>query len=799
MPPAKPGCGLRLLVVSFFLAVGGSPQRREVLLRAWPAAVHSAAARPDSASCPLPIPQPANPGLQTYRLALDRHHYLPAPVRLVAEDLSLELEQGAGFVALVDERPTALVLVGSGTLRFSPPVRSEQRQLQLFGGAPILTAAFDSAFVRLHPAVFDSSVTPGRLLEATPPPDLLRRAQTIFDEEIGRSFVFEAPEPGQPGRTVSLLPSRDDSLAEIRTRRYGRLAYIRQTSEPEDITLVEREHGRRLAVYPSSAHRATLGFTYGDEYGLPYEAGHYDIEVEIDPARLAIAGRTRVHLHAVDTLETVKLGLDRGLVVSHVRSDEQGTHQFLQLPASNSLLVRLVPPLTTGQRIVLDVAYKGVAKPQGLGRGPDAPLVISPSWHAPHIASATGASILYSNRVYWFPQSPVRNHTTANLRVEVPSGFTAVASARLDPSSPDTGPSGTQTFAFRTEAPVRYLALLVGRFTAVGDEASPGMKDIRGVATPRLVSRARTVVRDVADMVRFFDSVVGDVPFSPLTAALVEVPEAAAHSPAYMAILGEPPGWNPATAGDDPAYLGAEPQLFLAHEVAHQWWGQAVGWRNYREQWLSEAFAQYFAALYIQHTRGEEAFAGVLAWMHRWALSAVEKGPINLGIRAGQIAGTPEDLVAILYDRGACVIHMLRGLLGDDVFFRALRLYYERWRFRRASTDDFRRVLEETSGLDLGRFFEQWVRDDGRPELRWAAEIDVAGDNRRLRLKIEQVGEAFELPLQVRIDYDDRPSTIERVGVSLTRHEYVFDLQGRFKRVRLNADLGALCQLREQR
>jgi len=766
MLPAKPRLGLTLLLVPFLLGVRESPQPGEVL---------------------------------TYRLTLDRHHYLSAPARVVAEDLVLELEQGAGFVALAGGRPTALVLIGNGTLRFSPPVRSEQRQLQLFAGAPLLTAAFDGAFVRLHPAAFDSGVTPGRLLEATPPPDLLRRAQTIFDEEIGRSFVFESPEPGQPGGTVSLLPSRDDLLAEIRTRRYGHLAYIRQASEPEDITLVEREHGRRLAVYPSGAHRAASGFAYGDEYGLPYEASHYDIEVEVDPAHLAIAGRTRVHLRAVDTLETAKLSLDRGLVVSHVRSAEQGAHQFLQRPASNSLLVRLVPPLTTGQRIVLDVAYKGAAKPQGLGRGPDAPLAVSPSWRAPQMASATGASILYSNHVYWFPQSPVRNHTTVSLRVEVPSGFTAVASARLDQSSPTTGPAGTQTFAFHTEAPVRYVALLVGRFTSVGDGASPGMNDIRAVATPRLVSRARTVVREMADMVRFFDSVVGDVPFSPLSAALVEVPEAAAHSPAYLAVLGEPPGWNPATAGDDPAYFAAEPRFFLAHEVAHQWWGQAVGWRNYREQWLSEAFAQYFAALYIQHARGEEAFAGVLAWIDRWALSAVQKGPINLGIRAGQITGSQEDLAAILYDRGACVLHMLRGLHGDDVFFRALRLYYERWRFRRASTDDFRRVLEEASGLNLGRFFEQWVRDDGRPELRWAAEIDTAGDRRRLRLKIEQVGEAFELPLQVRIDYEDQPSTIQRVRVSLARHEYAFDLQGRFKRVRLNADRGALCELREQR
>jgi aminopeptidase N len=623
----------------------------------------------------------------------------------------------------------------------------------------------------------------------------------IFDEEIGRSFAMEALDAGRPPRRVSLLPSQDDFLAEIHTRRYGRLAYVRLASEPEDVTLVER--GRRLVVYPSKAHRATTGFTYGDEYGLPYEVSHYDIEAEIDPARLAMAGRTRVHLHALDTLETVTLRLDRGLVVSRVQSAEQGVHQFLQPPKSDTLLVRSVPPLTIGQQIVLEVTYRGAAKPQELGRATtgDGSHVRGPyqSGSATFgVGGPTDAPILYSNHVYWFPQSPVRNHTTASLRVEVPSGFTVVASARLEPPSPVTNPSGTRTFKFRTEAPVRYVALLVGRLAAVDEESSPGMTSTRGVAAARLVPRGRVVVRQVADMVRFFSSFIGDVPFSPVTAAIVEVPVPAAHSPAYLAILGEPRGWNPATAGDDPAYFAAEPQFFLAHEVAHQWWGQAVGWRNYREQWLSEAFAQYFAALYIQHTRGEEAFAGVLAWMRRWALSAAGKGPINLGIRAGQVTGTPRDFVPIAYDRGAYVLHMLRGLLGDDVFFRALRTYYERWRFRRAGTDDFRGILEDTSGLNLGRFFEQWVRDDGLPDLEWTAEVVSLDDRRRLRVRLRQIGEAFELPLQVRIDYLDRPSTTERVRVSLAKHEYVFDLQGRFARVRLNADLGALCQLHEQ-
>jgi hypothetical protein len=761
-------------------------------------------------------PQSSAPGVQTYRLALDTAHYLPAPARVVAEDLVLDLEQGAGFVAFAGQRPTVLVLVGQGTLRFSPPIRSEQRQLQLFAGAQALVVRFETAYVRLHPAAFDSHVEPASLCQGAPPSEPLRRAQVIFQEEIGRSFALETLEPGGPSPPAALLPSLDDFLAEVHTRRYGRLTYLRLASEPEDVTLVDRDRGRTLVVYPSGSHRAALGFAYGDEYGLPYEALHYDIETSVDPARLAMAGRTRLQMRVLDTVETVKLRLDRGLVVGGVRSAEQGVHQFLQEPASDTLLVRLVPPLATGRQINLEVTYKGTAKPQGLAPGtasegsgplaldqrsafnvPRSTFNVLPGLATPGLAA--DASILYSNRVYWFPQSPVRNHATATLRVDVPSGFVALASAPPEQPPRILRPSGAQTCRFRTDRPVRYVALLVGRLEAVDNESSTQMPSIRGMASPRLISRARAAVRDVADMAHFFSSLIGEMPFAPLTLALVEAPLPAAHSPAYLSILGEPPGWNPALASDDPAYFTGQPEFFLAHEVAHQWWGQAVGWRNYREQWLSEAFAQYFAALYIQHRRGEEAFASVLAWMRRWAVRAAGKGPINLGIRAGQIAGGREDFVAVVYDRGAYVLHMLRGLLGDDAFFRGLRAYFERWKFRRAGTDDLRRALEETSGVELGRFFDQWVRDDGQPELRWAATFVSQGDRPRLRLRLEQIGEAFELPLQVRIDYEDRPSTTERIRVWLAQHEYLFDLHGRFKRVRLNADLGAVCQLREQR
>jgi hypothetical protein len=111
---------------------------------------------------------------------------------------------------------------------------------------------------------------------------------------------------------------------------------------------------------------------------------------------------------------------------------------------------------------------------------------------------------------------------------------------------------------------------------------------------------------------------------------------------------------------NDPAAFNNFPEFFIAHEIAHQWWGQAIGWRNYHEQWISEGFAQYFAAMYAQHQRGDEAFYGVIRQLRRWAIEQSEQGPVSLGYRLGHIRGESRVFRALVYNKGAAVLHMLR-------------------------------------------------------------------------------------------------------------------------------------------
>ena len=152
---------------------------------------------------------------------------------------------------------------------------------------------------------------------------------------------------------------------------------------------------------------------------------------------------------------------------------------------------------------------------------------------------------------------------------------------------------------------------------------------------------------------------------------------------------------------NDPVAFESYPMFFLAHEIAHQWWGQAVGWKNYHEQWLSEGFAQYFAALYAEHERGAEQFARVLRQMRRWAIDTSPQGPVYLGYRLGHIKGDGRVFRALVYNKGAMVLHMLRRLMGDEAFFARAARFYATWRFKKAGTDDFRVAMEKAGGQPL--------------------------------------------------------------------------------------------------
>jgi aminopeptidase N len=185
----------------------------------------------------------------------------------------------------------------------------------------------------------------------------------------------------------------------------------------------------------------------------------------------------------------------------------------------------------------------------------------------------------------------------------------------------------------------------------------------------------------------------------------------------------------------------------IAHETAHQWFGDAVTEREWGHLWLSEGFATYFAALWTQRSRGDSTFRAEMAAIRQQVLddSVVAQRPVIDTAQTNYLAL----LNANSYQKGGYVLYMLHRQLGDSAFFRGLRSYYQRYRHGNAMSDDLRAELERSSGTSLGQFFEQWLRRPGvaTPTIGWAH--DAADSTVSLLVLQDSARGAYALPLTV--------------------------------------------------
>ena len=781
-----------------------------------------------------------------HRLALQTGKQFSARnLVLTAVDFTLKLPQGDVFVAETPEGVTALVLIGDGTLLFEPAPKEEKGQLRLFAGTDTLETPFTVAFVRINPFEFEQRVADNMLLPVPVDPRARRRGLAVFDEDVAKSFNLDLSDLSR--EVWSLLPQPGDFVAEVRTRRFEALTYARSGGEPEDVTLFQRGRRRNISSYASAQKLSSRGRFYDEDDLVDYDITNYDIDAQYFPDREWMEGRTRLKLRVKShALGVLTLRFADSLNVSSVSSDEFGRLMFLRVRNQNSVLVNLPSPVSRDFPLTLTLNYSGrlartnvpdestsvsgdpdttVERGQRNSQPDDIPFIAAePKW-------------LLSNRSYWYPQAQVSDYASAHIRITVPAEYGVVASGVLEPGSPAAaepavlGGSGRTlprvSYTFNSPQPLRYLAMLVSKMSRVDaatvalDIVAPPRGAVLSVpadtlaqqiaklvaltvlvppigarntvqltveANKRQESRAREIVPLGADVIRLYASLVGDIPYDAITIAMVEDELPGGHAPGYLAMINNPPPILAHNWRNDPAAFAGFPEFFIAHELAHQWFGQAVGWKNYHEQWLSEGFAQYFAALFARERRGEDAFRDILRQFRRWAIDDSDQGPVYLGYRLGHIKNESRVFRAVVYNKGASVLHMLRRLVGDEAFFRGVRRYYADNRFKKAGTDDLRKAMEAESGRNLERFFERWIYDSTIPRLRFSS----TQDGQELAVRFEQTGEVFDLPVLVTVTYTDGKTAEHLVTLSEAVTEQRLPLTGTVRSVEVNQDGGAV-------
>ena len=731
-----------------------------------------------------------------YRLHLNTTaQYTARNLTIESEDLRLTLEDGTVFLVEGDPGVTGLVLMGRGVMRFTPAPQTERGQLRIFAGTETLNAAFETAFVRLNPSEYARRVTTGNMTAGPVVPRTLRRAQEVFTREGPKSFSLDLGDVSP--ESWYLLPPIGDFLADVRTRRHGMLTYSRSGVQAEDISVFDRERRRTIALYASADRIAARGDSYNEDDLRDYDVLNYDIEATISPERDFISGHARLRLRTrAFAMNSLTLRLADALTVSAIATLEHGRLLHLRIRNQNTVIVNMPAAMPRDTELTLLINYSGRIVPQDVA---DETLQTSGQGNedGPYIAAER--NLLLSNRSYWYPQNPISDYATATLRIIVPEGYTSVASGEPKTSSDVSlrdllalTPDGKSS-VFTASDPLRYLAVVVSRFTRVAESTLTvtGGETVRLAvdANPRQQGRGRALIGTVEDIVEFYAGLLGDAPYRSATIALVEHELPGGHSPGYFAVLNSPLPYSGFSWRNDPAAFTGFPDFFIAHELAHQWWGQAVGWRNYHEQWISEGFAQYFAALYARQTRGEQTFVGMLRQFRRWAVNESDEGPISLGYRLGHIRGEPRVMRALIYNKAAAVLHMLRQLIGDQAFFSGLRRFYTEQKFQKTGTADLRRAMETESARSLERFFGRWIYGAELPRLRYATTVTEG----TVTARFEQVGDLlFDIPVTVTITYTDGRTHEVVVPVTERRVEQKIMTEGVVRQVQVNRDFAAI-------
>jgi aminopeptidase N len=507
---------------------------------------------------------------------------------------------------------------------------------------------------------------------------------------------------------------------------------------------------------------------------------HHDLKVRFDPRAYVLEGEDTLRLRLLEPSAIVRLRLDENLHIHSIMSPEVGFHLFFRVRHQDSVVVSLGALAGRPGELTLSVRYGGALRP-----GP----VEREAMQVEHEV-AIEEVLVYSNRSHWYPQGGVDDFALADLTLDVPQGYNALAGgARLSARTE----AGRTRVEYRQDRPGKYITVVVGRLAEVAPAPAAPIP-LQLFAVGRTRGEAASLVRSTAEILRFYEREFGPFPYGSLTIVVIEGETPGGHSPPGMVILSQRPVLLRHALRDDPASFSDVPGFFLAHELAHQWWGHGVAGENYHERWISEASAQYAAALWARDSLGEEVFRDVLARMGRWALRMTDKGPIHLGYRLGHLRNDPQIYRAIVYDKGAYVLHMLRGLVGEEAFRRALKAFQVRHRFAKAGTDDLRQALEASSAMDLRPYFQTWVFGTSLPRLQVASRTGPASAGYRTVVELKADDLPGPVPLQIALDLE-QGKELREVTLAPTGGSWTFETGVRVDKVGVNQDRALLARM----
>jgi hypothetical protein len=682
----------------------------------------------------------------------------------------------------------ALVYSGPGTFEYEPPVDVEKEQLARFYGTPSLRKKItgvvmffsDTTIAEMKPDMKKGGGEAGMNTLT----GLLRNAvQYIHDSKS--QWV-------QSGIAQSFLENANNGMfyAHIECED-GPFFYAIDPYEVEEISLLRLAKRTRLGTF---AHDVINSFHTEAEYMSGLNPVEDKAVVSIDKYTVDCSLSTSMDMTATTTVQFtgikdgnywIPFSLYHDLKVTSAKWGDGTPATFFKGEENPILWIRMDKPIKKGEKYTLNLAYNGGI----INRYRD--------W-----------LVLWSS-IGWYPlHSGLQlQRSLFDVTFHYPSRYTLVAVGDNVSTSEDTQKEIT-TSRWVTNEPIRNYSFNIGKFKQTefdDDERIPPLTILMNEGARSGSKMELQVGQDIANSIAFFQQLYGPLPVKKFFAT--EIPRG--HGEAFPGLIHL--SWATFERTDE----SGSDEMFRAHEVAHQWWGIGVDFQTYHDQWLSEAFAEYSGLMYMQLIRKDNDlfFKKLNDWRDKIAgnrkslfTTGTEAGPIWLGQRTNT-STTAGDYGLIIYSKGAWVLHMLRNILIDikgmkeDRFFALMKDFYTKYQGQRASTEDFRAVVEKHVGMDMSWFFDQWVYGTAIPKYTYATKTEKQGDGSykvTMRVKQEHVPAGFQMPIPLEVNFGDNKLVRLRIMVSKPEEEIVLPmLPLEPEKITFNVFSSVLCEVEE--
>ncbi|MGW7086511.1 M1 family metallopeptidase [Streptomyces sp. NPDC054871] len=416
-----------------------------------------------------------------------------------------------------------------------------------------------------------------------------------------------------------------------------------------------------------------------------FDVRHYGLDVAYNPDTDRLDGRTTITARATQNLSSFDLDLQK----LQVTSIEVNGRRAKFTRDGDEIRISPRDHLRKHKTFTVTVTYGGVPEPLS------GPIVFGSDYGWMKTTDGVFVACEPNAASTWFPSSDHPSDKAAfDIRIKAPKGLTGVSNGRLV----DTYDKGGQTVAhWRESKPMAtYLATAtIGKFD-VKTGTTPGGTPIYVAIDPVLENSNNVDVYGVtAEVTDYWSKVFGPYPFEETGAIVDDMPQA---------------GFSLETQ-TKPVYSAIRSESTIAHEVAHQWFGDSVTPEKWNDIWLNEGFATYSQWLWSEHKGTQTARAAFLA--------AYNSRPADAPFWQTVVGDPQRDTMfaSAVYQRGAMTLQVLRERIGDKAFFKLLPAWVQQQRYGNAETADFIRLAEKISGKQVDALFETWLFTKGKPAL----------------------------------------------------------------------------------